>query len=108
MSSVKTAITDVQKLYKQMNSASDEFERARVISDSVSEQPILDLAQKVMAEVDRLMPNVKAEEEQLKLLSWREDAETLHCYYGPMPEPKYSPETLERMRKALLYSMGVL
>ena len=37
---------------------------------------------------------------------WKDDAEALHWHYSPFPPVQYDPETLERNRQAILYSMG--
>ncbi len=108
MGSVKTPVAETGQLYEAMNRSFDDLERSRVVGEAVFEKPVLDLANRVIASVDALLPRVD-ERTQSRILRWKEDAEATRCYLEPPKETvSYSPEALDRMRRKVLYSMGVL
>lgn len=108
MGSVKTDIVQVQQLYERMDSEFEKLERAHAIGEFALEQPILDLAQRVISTIDRLMPSVQANRQQRRLSMWRDDAEAVCSFYSPIKPSQYSPETLVLARNRILYSMGVI
>ena len=103
---MKTRMGQVKDVYVAMVRSFEEFERASIVGNPTFEQPILDLVQRVITAVDELLPIIHSDRKKKRLLYWKDDAEALHWHYSPFPPVQYDPETLERNRQAILYSMG--
>jgi len=90
---------EAKTMYEQMMKAWDELESEHILNEisihaPSSPAPVIDLARKVLAEIDKLPYSDKHED-------WRLDAEAVILFYGPEKSYPASEEFKERIMRSI-------